>query len=117
MAKIKKKRDNNEKIGQLLKTYGVAQLSDLPAEKDVYKRQALVSAAYSVGGSNSKVVQQRLLSSVSRLQIFFRSKLFCLFFCIKEESFHFLNEISLIFFGQLAASKKEMCIRDRRSPV
>lgn len=33
MAKIKKKRDNNEKIGQLLKTYGVAQLSDLPAEK------------------------------------------------------------------------------------
>ena len=33
VAKIKKKRDNNEKIGQLLKTYGVAQLSDLPAEK------------------------------------------------------------------------------------
>ena len=32
-AKIKKKRDNNEKIGQLLKAYGVAQLSDLPAEK------------------------------------------------------------------------------------
>lgn len=27
VAKIKKKRDNNEKIGQLLKTYGVAQLS------------------------------------------------------------------------------------------
>ena len=33
VAKIKKKRDNNEKIGQLLKTYGVAQLSDLSAEK------------------------------------------------------------------------------------
>ena len=33
VAKIKKKRDNNEKIGHLLKTYGVAQLSDLPAEK------------------------------------------------------------------------------------
>ena len=33
VAKIKKKRDNNEKIGRLLKTYGVAQLSDLPAEK------------------------------------------------------------------------------------
>lgn len=33
VAKIKKKRNNNEKIGQLLKTYGVAQLSDLPAEK------------------------------------------------------------------------------------
>ena len=33
VAKIKKKRDNNEKIGQLLKTYGVVQLSDLPAEK------------------------------------------------------------------------------------
>lgn len=33
VAKIKKRRDNNEKIGQLLKTYGVAQLSDLPAEK------------------------------------------------------------------------------------
>lgn len=33
VAKIKKKRDNNEKIGQLLKTYGVAQLSDLPVEK------------------------------------------------------------------------------------
>ena len=33
VTKIKKKRDNNEKIGQLLKTYGVAQLSDLPAEK------------------------------------------------------------------------------------
>lgn len=33
VAKIKKKRDNNEKIGQLLKAYGVAQLSDLPTEK------------------------------------------------------------------------------------
>ena len=33
VAKIKKKRDNNEKIGQLLKTYGVSQLSDLPVEK------------------------------------------------------------------------------------
>ena len=33
VGKIKKKRSNNEKIGQLLKTYGVAQLSDLPAEK------------------------------------------------------------------------------------
>lgn len=33
VAKIKKKRDNNEKIGQLLKTYGVDQLSDLPSEK------------------------------------------------------------------------------------
>ena len=33
VAKIKKKRDNNEKIGQLLKTYGVAQLSDLPTER------------------------------------------------------------------------------------
>ena len=33
VAKIKKKRDNNEKIGQLLKTYGVGQLSDLPSEK------------------------------------------------------------------------------------
>lgn len=33
VAKIKKKRDNNEKIGHLLNTYGVAQLSDLPAEK------------------------------------------------------------------------------------
>lgn len=33
VAKIKKKRDNNEKIGQLLKTYGVGQLSDLPTEK------------------------------------------------------------------------------------
>lgn len=33
VTKIKKKRDNNEKIGQLLKTYGVAQLSNLPVEK------------------------------------------------------------------------------------
>ena len=33
VAKIKKKRDNNEKIGQLLKSYGVGQLSDLPPEK------------------------------------------------------------------------------------
>ena len=33
VAKIKQKRSNNEKIGQLLKTYGVTQLSDLPAEK------------------------------------------------------------------------------------
>ena len=33
VAKIKKKRDNNEKIGQLLKAYGVGALSDLPAEK------------------------------------------------------------------------------------
>ena len=30
---IKQKRSNNEKIGQLLKTYGVGQLSELPAEK------------------------------------------------------------------------------------
>ena len=33
MAKIKQKRSNNEKIGQLLKTYGVGQLSELPAAK------------------------------------------------------------------------------------
>lgn len=33
VTKIKKKRDNNEKIGQLLKAYGVEQLSDLPTEK------------------------------------------------------------------------------------
>lgn len=33
VAKIKQKRSNNEKIGQLLKTYGVGQLSDLPASK------------------------------------------------------------------------------------
>ena len=31
--KVEEAADNNEKIGQLLKTYGVAQLSDLPAEK------------------------------------------------------------------------------------
>lgn len=33
VAKIKQKRSNNEKIGQLLKAYGVGALSDLPAEK------------------------------------------------------------------------------------
>ena len=33
VAKIKQKRSNNEKIGQLLKDYGVGALSDLPAEK------------------------------------------------------------------------------------
>lgn len=33
VAKIKQKRSNNEKIGQLLKAYGVGSLSDLPAEK------------------------------------------------------------------------------------
>ena len=33
VAKIKQKRINNEKIGQLLKTYGVGQLSELPAAK------------------------------------------------------------------------------------
>lgn len=33
VAKIKQKRSNNEKIGQLLKTYGVTQLSELPADK------------------------------------------------------------------------------------
>ena len=33
VAKIKQKRSNNEKIGQLLKTYGVGQLSELPATK------------------------------------------------------------------------------------
>ena len=33
VAKIKQKRSNNEKIGQLLKAYGVGQLSELPAEK------------------------------------------------------------------------------------
>lgn len=33
VAKIKQKRSNNEKIGQLLKAYGVSALSDLPAEK------------------------------------------------------------------------------------
>ena len=33
VAKIMQKRSNNEKIGQLLKAYGVGALSDLPAEK------------------------------------------------------------------------------------
>lgn len=33
VAKIKQKRSNNEKIGQLLKTYGVDRVSSLPAEK------------------------------------------------------------------------------------
>ena len=33
VAKIKQQRSNNEKIGQLLKTYGVGQLSELPAAK------------------------------------------------------------------------------------
>lgn len=33
VAKIKQKRSNNERIGQLLKTYGVGQLSELPASK------------------------------------------------------------------------------------
>ena len=33
VAKIKQKRSNNEKIGQLLKAYGVGALSELPAEK------------------------------------------------------------------------------------
>lgn len=33
VAKIKQKRSNNEKIGQLLKAYGVGALSDLPAEE------------------------------------------------------------------------------------
>lgn len=33
VGKIKQKRSNNEKIGQLLKTYGVGQLSELPASK------------------------------------------------------------------------------------
>lgn len=33
VAKIKQKRSNNETIGQLLKTYGVGQLSELPAAK------------------------------------------------------------------------------------
>lgn len=33
MAKIKQKRDNNAKIGQLLKAYGYSELSALPAEK------------------------------------------------------------------------------------
>mgnify|MGYP004525732619 FL=1 len=33
VAKIKQKRSNNEKIGQLLKAYGVGALSNLPVEK------------------------------------------------------------------------------------
>lgn len=33
VAKIKQERSNNEKIGQLLKSYGVGQLSELPATK------------------------------------------------------------------------------------
>ena len=33
VAKIKKKRDNNAKIGSLLKTYGVDKVSGLPPEK------------------------------------------------------------------------------------
>ena len=33
VAKIKQKRSNTEKIGQLLKAYGVGALSELPAEK------------------------------------------------------------------------------------
>ena len=33
VAKIKKKRDNNAKIGSLLKTYGVDKVSSLPPEK------------------------------------------------------------------------------------
>lgn len=33
VAKIKQKRSNNAKIGQLLKAYGVSVLSDLPANK------------------------------------------------------------------------------------
>ncbi|MCD8330867.1 MAG: hypothetical protein LUC27_09410, partial [Lachnospiraceae bacterium] len=33
VAKIKKKRSNSEVIGKLVKTYGVAQLSDLPEER------------------------------------------------------------------------------------
>ena len=33
VAKIKQKRSNNEKIGQLLKTYGVGQLSELSSDK------------------------------------------------------------------------------------
>ena len=53
---------------------------------DSFRVIALVSAAYSVGGSNSKVVQQRLLSSVSRLQIFFRSKLFASSFASRKRA-------------------------------
>ena len=33
VQKIKANRSNNEKIGQLLKTYGVARVSDLPVSK------------------------------------------------------------------------------------
>ena len=33
VQKIKQKRSNNEKIGQLLKTYGAAKVSELPASK------------------------------------------------------------------------------------
>ena len=33
VQKIKQNRSNNEKIGAILKTYGVAKVSDLPASK------------------------------------------------------------------------------------
>jgi hypothetical protein len=33
VQKLKKNRSNNEKIGAILKTYGVAKVSELPAEK------------------------------------------------------------------------------------
>ena len=33
VQKLKKDRSNNEKIGSILKTYGVAKVSELPAEK------------------------------------------------------------------------------------
>ena len=33
VRKIKQDRSNNEKIGAILKTYGVAKVSDLPATK------------------------------------------------------------------------------------
>ena len=33
VAKIKKKRDNNARIGALLKSYGVEKVSGLPSEK------------------------------------------------------------------------------------
>ena len=33
VAKIKKKRDNNARIGALLKSYGVEKVSSLPPEK------------------------------------------------------------------------------------
>ena len=33
VRKIKQDRSNNEKIGAILKTYGVAKVSDLPAAK------------------------------------------------------------------------------------